>query len=748
MAGQYGSEGESQGRHDLVQTAAWFIVFLFTLPLMSGPIIGLSPVPEVTAILLVLFVLAGIMWLLQVIRGGIHMLLTSLDLSLAVVWLAVLITTVFSLDPSRSWRVTAYWTAFVVAFYIIVLAVRSGWRAANLIRAYLIVLLIYIAVGYLELLSWLAMRLSSDGLLPIGGSVIRVAGLANNPNPFAALLAVGIVLALASYLDRPTGRRRWPFLIWLIAAAPMVVLHGSRNGWLATAAGLAGLLLFSQLRRFSPDLPPRRSWLKIAGFMIVALAITLGLALVLRPHTVNLFAGSGYANRSIFWRVAVETWLANPITGQGPGTYASAFLGSVNVPFEPLFVAAHSFWFDTLAEMGLVGTAAFVFLIWQTTRLANRSLRDGRWAPETRALLAALATIGAFSLLDTPWIHLKFLAAVILAAFVGQAEPAYSLSDGASVWRVRLPMLWIPAWAILVFVGVIGWMSASDYGKGINSAANGRWTVALAEFESAEDRLPYRDASFLLAEGYAAGVLASTDPSFLPAAIAAYESLVELEPGWSLNWANLAALHWQADRKDEAVATMKEAIERAPGVLIYQLNLAVWQEQTDEGGEAVATYQELLALDPYVADSSFWSATEARQDALSASGVVLDESSPRNQSLVAAATDADEGQTQEVEELLKSGMMDNSIYGFGRSKRSNYVREVFVRLDLPAELLPQLRCPSPRTQDRHGHELLRASAERNGLDEVLTTLDDAPPNGPDGLVSCTRPELLIPQTLD
>jgi putative inorganic carbon (HCO3(-)) transporter len=817
-------EGDNQRRRNLWQTVAWFIVLLCTLPLMSGPIISFSRVPEVLPILLLLFVCAGLGWLWLVIRDRGRNLVTSVDPGLVAILAALVLTTVTSLDPSRSWRVTAHWAAFIVVFYIVVTAVRAGWRPANLVRAYLLILTLYILVGYLQLLSWIAGRLAEGGSLLGNGPVVRISGLANNPNPFAALLAVGLILALGAYLAAPEGRRRWPILLWLIAAAPLVAFHGSRNGWLATVAGLAALLLFRQLFRHGPGRLPRRSVLRVVGFVLVALTAALALVLLLRPGTVNPATASNYANRLIFWQFAVQTWLSSPILGQGPGTYASSFLESAGVPFAPLFVAAHSFLFDSLSEMGLAGLAALGLLFWQTARLAIRSLRESNWQTETPALLAALVAIGAFSLFDTPWIQLKFVTALFLASFVAQVEPAYILSGRRSAWRARLPLIWLPLWAILIVSGIMGWGAMRAYGQGLDAARAGRWPEAITKFKSAQDRLPYNDASFSLAEGYAAGVLSAVDPDYLVPAIDAYETVVDREPGWSLNWANLAALYWQAGRSDQALAAMDRAITLAPNVPLYHLNRGLWLEELGQAQAASEGYQRSLALDPGAGSGDFWSATAARRSAFELIGpdrpdsldshpalaravAALHDSRPldaRDSLVTALERDPDlaeayllttvadiflaanggststssTGEFGQAESLavrqglrrvaavdssgrllplillwasFEDGVREdqaraavnrlngNSVYGFGRDERSTYVRDVFVRLDMPAELLPQLQCPAPGEQTRRHLDLFRTLAERQDLDAVLAALDGAPGVGPDGLTSCLRP---------
>jgi hypothetical protein len=183
---------------------------------------------------------------------------------------------------------------------------------------------------------------------------------------------------------------------------------------------------------------------------------------------------------------------------------------------------------------------------------------------------------------------------------------------------------------------------------------------------------------------------------------------------------------------------MEQAIDRAPAVPVYHLNLALWLETLARTEAAAEAYEQLLMLAPAAGDEAFWSTTEARRAAIAGSPPPA----ARQPETDEPAPDA----LSEVEARdLVGQLLGNSLYGFGRDRRSTYMRDVFVRLDMPGELLPQLRCPAPDARASQRLAELRQRAAGQGWSAVVARIDGAPRSGPDGLVPCAPFDLARPQ---
>lgn len=600
-------------RRELWQFAAWLILLFCGITLNSSHY-GLSSVPNVIGILLFLFVLAGFVWGIIIYRHGPGLLNTPLDSGLIVVLLVSVVSTLTSIDPSRSWRAIFNWTSIIVVYYIAVTAFRAGWKVKIFVNALLLIIGIFLLFGYFELTIRLYDWFSTPGTngFPSFGQ-LRIGGLINNPNTFAVFVNVGLILALGKLaIKRP--RPIW-IVFWVFLALPIVVFHGSRSGWLALLVSYGCLMVFLAAWRSGGRNIPIETWVRLALVIFIGTTMTVVLIFFVRQSTLQAGSNIGYLYRFTYWQVAIETWFRSPFFGQGPATFASSYLQSVPVPFERLYVNAHSFYMDTLAESGLAGIVAVLFLIGKISWLVWNRLQMGKWTDVTSALLASLIPFIIFSLFDTPWIQQRFLGAIILAALVIELVPLQNNTKNIKIsWGRNIAWIWVPIWFIIVVAGVLGWRAAMLHANGIEVANEGNWKEALELLETAQAQLPVDDTSYMLTKAFSEGVLAANDDLYLESAVRSFEKAIEKEPGWSVNHANLAALYWQKGWSADAIDEMHKAIDLAPSVPLYYLNLGLWYEYDGKTEKAKEEFQQLLALDPEAGDGRFWLVNPLRRE--------------------------------------------------------------------------------------------------------------------------------------
>jgi hypothetical protein len=136
-------------------------------------------------------------------------------------------------------------------------------------------------------------------------------------------------------------------------------------------------------------------------------------------------AGNG---RYDMWKVAVDSTSGHLLGGSGPGTFQLVW--QPRAPYDSYVINAHSLYFETLAELGVVGLAllvAFVGLVLAAAvRLVTRSQHEAR----TRAAgaAAALLAFAVSALADWVWQLPVLPAAFLLLAGAVLAPPPVKTS--------------------------------------------------------------------------------------------------------------------------------------------------------------------------------------------------------------------------------------------------------------------------------------------------------------------------------
>jgi hypothetical protein len=147
------------------------------------------------------------------------------------------------------------------------------------------------------------------------------------------------------------------------------------------------------------------------------------------PRLVSPQAPSDPISRRVLWRGAVTAWRAHPLLGIGPDNFrhlSRQFLGRDRTDER---MHANSLYFETLADLGLVGVLAFLALVAALGGAARRAVA----APASRILAlgvaAGLATYLLHGLLDyflefTPTYALFWLLAGMVVAMDRSPESA------------------------------------------------------------------------------------------------------------------------------------------------------------------------------------------------------------------------------------------------------------------------------------------------------------------------------------
>jgi len=254
---------------------------------------------------------------------------------------------------------------------------------------------------------------------------------------FFGLAAGTATLGLLLFAPRILhGGRWWPawlgLPLWLVALG--LSLYGlvatrSRGGWLAAAVVIPPTLVVRYRGAGRADLGDRR--MALAG--LAALVLLAG---VLAPSAVSTVAQrlseeapAGHAvlageldeipESSIAFRVHVqrfglESWLARPLVGWGPGSTEYLIAHSDDPSLLHPVVGGGRAWLDhlhntyleALVRLGLVGTLLLLALLWRIFRAVHGAYRSGGM-PRDHAVFAAGWTglLAIWSLFDFRLLH-------------------------------------------------------------------------------------------------------------------------------------------------------------------------------------------------------------------------------------------------------------------------------------------------------------------------------------------------------
>jgi hypothetical protein len=178
----------------------------------------------------------------------------------------------------------------------------------------------------------------------------RVNGTLVYPNALAGiivlLLPLSLVLAFGAtrQLKPPVRAAAIGLTIFLGGAA--FFWTGSKLGWLI-AMGIGGLYLF------------RLDWPAKLKLTALALVMVLGLGIfAVRFHGYFAAGATSVGARFDYWRAAVQTTVAHPLVGTGPGTFQRPY-AQLKSPDAEMARLAHNDYLEQFSDSGLPGGLAY-----------------------------------------------------------------------------------------------------------------------------------------------------------------------------------------------------------------------------------------------------------------------------------------------------------------------------------------------------------------------------------------------------
>lgn len=181
-------------------------------------------------------------------------------------------------------------------------------------------------------------------------------------NDLAGYLLLLVPVSLHLLINSPGLMPRLAYGLITGVLGSALVLTNSRSSWIAglVACGLVLFLNRAQLRHRAL----RR--MLVGGAALTVLAVALSWQLVL-PRMQSLLSLNILKENATVWRLELlegcwRMFLAHPVLGSGPNTFASAFAG-VQQQAGYSSINPHNFYLQALAETGLLGFLALLFWI-------------------------------------------------------------------------------------------------------------------------------------------------------------------------------------------------------------------------------------------------------------------------------------------------------------------------------------------------------------------------------------------------
>lgn len=321
------------------------------------------------------------------------------------------------LSRLRPW----YWPCgLLLAAGVVSVAVAPDLRAAvGLFKAYLVEPLLFF--GILVSVTDETVRRNVGRALALSGVVVAVAALLqpliapqtlwegtratafySYPNAVGLFLAPIIVLLAGMRLK---GQMAWLSVVGVVLLFAALVAAQSEGAIIGAVVGLLALLW----------LQPK---LRMVAIVIVLLG---GVALMLAPHSLQatlqqkltLHDWSGTVRR-ITWGETIEMLKERPLTGAGLAGYPVVMRAYHKATAIEIFQYPHQIVLNIWSELGLLGLAAFGWILVTFFRLAQAN--TGHRA-EAVAAMAAMVALLVHGLVDVPYFKndLAFLFWIIAA---------------------------------------------------------------------------------------------------------------------------------------------------------------------------------------------------------------------------------------------------------------------------------------------------------------------------------------------
>lgn len=281
-------------------------------------------------------------------------------------------------------------------------------------------------------------RAGPEGFLLFGGTNLRAFGTFEQPNPFAGYLGLIIPLAFGTALGvlfehARSATHKALFALAMVSLGAMLAalfFSYSRGAWVGVAAALVVTFLIRS---------KRAAVLGFALAALIAIVALLGQFNILpdviseRFATVNDYFGFedvrgvnanddnfAIVERRAHWQAALGMFSDHPWLGVGIGNYAVAYPAYALPHWDDPLGHAHNYYLNVLAEAGLLGLTAYLFLwgavFWNVWRTVRRTF--GFWQAVVAGAFGMLVALSIHNFFDNLFVHSMYIQVGITLGIV------------------------------------------------------------------------------------------------------------------------------------------------------------------------------------------------------------------------------------------------------------------------------------------------------------------------------------------
>jgi O-antigen ligase len=355
----------------------------------------------------------------------------SVQLTGVVLWfIALAVASACAFDPAASWDALYVYVTVFICFFVLMSAIRTVYQLLFIVTCYVVTMGLFLGKSQVEY--------HFNGAHSFSMGVSRLRGINEtyaHPNAVAALAVISLPIWLFLWESRRDFTATWPrswrkAFTWALGlyfpvAVSSIILTNSRTGIMAFGGFV--FLVAASGRNLS------RTLAGLAGGLVL-LGVTWGLMPESNRHRLetlwaptegNLDDESAVASaegRKVGVQLGMEMFQRFPVSGVGLNNfvyYRKLYLDGGNL-------VAHNSYGSVLGETGMLGAAAFVFLIFGVFFNARRTIRLAKVVPDHMVLLLAKLTVAC-------------RRSILLLLFVGMAGDFQGFA----------PLYWIAAYCSL-----------------------------------------------------------------------------------------------------------------------------------------------------------------------------------------------------------------------------------------------------------------------------------------------------------
>jgi len=612
---------------------AGLIVLFFLLPLVFQPFLS-DPfaLPKAT-ILRIMTLLIFAVWLTKVLREGkINWQKTPLN-SPIIMFLSICgLSMLFSVSPRLSfWGMHGFYfegfLSFLCYAMIYFIAVNYVTDKSRILKTLLIATVIVSVYALMQAsgITFFVWR----GTQPYP----RVWSTFGNPNFLGPYLIMVIPMYLIFLIKAETVKTKLRYSLFTLLSLLALIFTYSRAAWLGMAVGITVFTLMVDKKQLKANL------FFIIGIIIFSTVLTsIYPRLYLRPEersttmkpiveravsTVDL-KEPGVTARLSAWETTIKMALKRPILGFGLDTLGVSFRRFMSKDYEKLAGRfstagyAHNEFLQYVATMGVVGLAAYLFLLFTFFGMLIKASRK-----KEKNLLASGLTAACVALLvNNQFGFSTIVPATLLWFFFGLGV---NLSGGEKrEFHFSLPVTtkYLIRSAVSVVTGLLclfclRFLVASRFDRlAQDSQADRNWEQAIVLQEKSVKFSPFEGSYRMhLAKIYQEMIgnakTVEEKEKFFRKSRDEYQKEIAAYPYHALAFNGLGVTHIYANAflnkktSSEAIRSFEKAIEFDPYFIEAYSNLAAVIYQQGEVKKAIELYEKTIELRPEVALSYY-----------------------------------------------------------------------------------------------------------------------------------------------